>query len=61
MTPEQLRTEILQGLDELQNRPFVWNTMTTAQQRLVRAERNFWQQADVMVLQKLLDLVNKEP
>ena len=61
MTTEQLRTEIIQGLDALENRPLVWNIMSKDQQRLVRAERNFWQQADVAVLQKLLDLVNKEP
>ena len=61
MNTEQLRTEILQGLDELENRPFVWNTMSSDQKRLVRAERNFWQQAETATLQKLLDLVNKEP
>ncbi len=61
MTPEQLRSDTLADLDEIEARPFVWNTMTADQKRRCKAQRSFWESADDSTLQRLIVFLDKQP
>ncbi len=61
MTPEAMRMTILADIDALMSRPFVWVAMSDEQRRLVRAQRAYWESADVVTLQRLLDLLALQP
>jgi hypothetical protein len=61
MTPEGLRQQILAGIDKVLESPWVLRWITSDNRQLLRAERDYWQSADVAQLSVLLAFYNKEP
>ncbi len=61
LTPEEIRTASVAGIDELLSR-FVINRFISAEQhRLLLSQRRFWQEADDATIQKLLTFYEQEP
>jgi hypothetical protein len=61
MTTEELREEIVSGCDRVLNSPIAHRFMSEQQERIIRAERDFWRADDGTQLSKLLELFGREP
>jgi hypothetical protein len=60
-TPDELRREIVAGIDAALSRPIIARFISTHDARIMRAQRDYWQTVDEAQLAKLLDLVNRQP
>ena len=62
LTTEQLRAEIIRGIDAILEGPWLLRRNITAEQlRLLRAQRAFWMAADTDLLTSLLAYYDREP
>jgi hypothetical protein len=61
MTVEELRGQLVSGIDGILEAPWIISRLLTPEhRRLLRAQRAYWQGDDGSQLQKLLDLFDKE-
>jgi hypothetical protein len=62
MTPEEMRSDILRGIDAILEAPWIISRLLSAEhRRLLRAQRTYWSQDDGAQLQRLIDVHAREP
>lgn len=62
LTAEQLRSEIVKGIDAVTGARWIFRQHISAEQmRILKAQRAFWMSASSEVLNELLAYYNREP